>query len=260
MKFTCTRLAAPVGVMSVLVALAILATPAFAANLVVNGGFEADAAVVQLPDPLTGWSASEAGIVGGVLVNSGQVSPVSGLATPGAKSGNYYALLDLSAPSHMALSQSFAVGARPPQTASLSYSWFATYSGDPAVSGNRTGLDSTSNDDVFTVRMDILKSSAGTFSTDAADLVFSNNWKAPISQLPSAWTTYSAAIPADALMAGQLYTLRFAAASNRGPLIAGIDDVSLNVSAAPEPKAWLMILAGLAVVAGVARHRDPQSR
>lgn len=253
-------MAAPAGATCVLFALATPATPAVAANLVVNGGFEADAAVIQSPDPVTGWSASEAGILGGVLVNSGIVSPVSGSATPGAKSGNYYALLDLAAPSHMALSQSFAVGAQPLQSASLSYSWFATYSGDPAVGGNRTGLDSTSNNDVFTVRMDILKSSAGTFSADAADLVFSNNWTTPISQLPSAWTTYSAAIPANALMAGEIYTLRFAAASNRGPLIAGIDDVSLNVSAVPEPHAWLMFLAGLGVVVGVARHRHPQFR
>ena len=257
MSFALRRLALPVAVMSVLAASAV---PATAANLIVNGGFEADAAVIQSPDPVTGWTASEAGILGGVVVNGGSVSPVSGSATPGANSGSYYGLLDLAAPSHMAFSQTFAVGAQPLKSASLSYSWFASYAGDPAVGGNRTGLDSTSNDDVFTIRVDLLKSAAGAFSTDASDLVFSNYYAAPIGQLPSAWTVYSSAIPADALMAGQLYTLRFAAASNRGPLIGGIDDVSLNVSAVPEPRAWLMILAGLGVVAGVARHRDPQSR
>ena len=257
MSFALRRLALPVAVMSVLTAFAV---PATAANLIVNGGFEADSAVIQSPDPVTGWTASEVGLLGGVVVNSGSVSPVSGSATPGASSGNYYALLDLAAPSQMAFSQTFAVGAQPLTSASLSYSWFASYAGDPAVGGNRSGLDSTSNDDVFTIRVDILKSGAGAFSTDAADLVFSNYYTAPIGQLPSAWTVYSSTIPADALMAGQRYTLRFAAASNRGPLIGGIDDVALNVSAVPEPQAWFMLLAGLGIVVGVSRHRHPQFR
>jgi len=257
MSFALCRLALPVAVMSVLTAVAV---PASAANLIVNGGFEADAAVIQSPDPVTGWTASEAGLLGGVVVNSGSVSPVSGSTTPGANSGNYYGLLDLAAPSHMAFSQTFAVGAQPLKSASLSYSWFASYAADPSVGGNRTGLDSTSNDDVFTIRMDILRSGASAFSTDTADLVFSNYYTAPIGQLSSAWTVYASAIPADALMAGQIYTLRFAAASNRGPLIAGIDDVTLNVSAVPEPEAWLMFMAGLGIVAGVARHRHPQFR
>lgn len=257
MRFALCRLALPVAVLSVLT---VVAVPATAANLIVNGGFEADAAVIQSPDPVTGWAASEVGILGGVVVASGSVSPVSGSTTPGANSGSYYGLLDLAAPSHMAFSQTFAVGAQPLQSASLSYSWFASYAGDPSVGGNRTSLDSTSNDDVFTIRVDILKAGAGAFSTNATDLVFSNFYTAPIGQLSSAWTVYSSAIPADALTAGQLYTLRFAAASNRGPLIGGIDDVALNVSAVPEPEAWLMFMAGLGIVAGVARHRHPQIR
>ncbi len=257
MRFALRRSALSVAAMSVLTAFAV---PASAANLIVNGGFEADAAVIQSPDSVSGWTASEVGLLGGVVVNSGSVSPVSGSATPGANSGNYYGLLDLAAPSHMAFSQTFAVGAQPLKSASLSYSWFASYAGDPAVGGNRTGLDSTSNDDVFTIRVDLLKSGAGAFSTDAADLVFSNYYTAPIAQLSSAWTVYSSAIPTDALMAGQIYTLRFAAASNRGPLIGGIDDVALNVSAVPEPEAWVMFLAGLGIVAGVSRHRHPQFR
>ena len=257
MSFTLRRWALPAAVMSVLTAFAM---PATAANLIVNGGFEADAAVIQSPDPVTGWTASEAGILGAVVVNSGSVSPVSGSTTPGANAGSHYALLDLAAPSHMAFSQTFAVGAQPLKSASLSYAWFASYAGDPAVGGNRTDLDSTSNDDVFAIRIDILKSGAGAFSTDAADLVFSNYYTAPTGDLPSAWTVYSTAIPADALMAGQIYTLRFAAASNRGPLIGGIDEVALNVSAVPEPEGWVMILAGLGIVAGVARHRHPQIR
>ena len=257
MRFALRRSALSVAAMSVLTAFAV---PASAANLIVNGGFEADAAVIQSPDPVSGWTASEVGLLGGVVVNSGSVSPVSGSATPGANSGSYYGLLDLAAPSHMAFSQTFAVGAQPLQSASLSYSWFASYAGDPAVGGNRTSLDSTSNDDVFSIRVDILKSGAGAFSTDASDLVFSNYWMAPIDQLPSTWAGYSTAIPADALMAGQLYTLRIAAASNRGPLIGGIDDVALNVSAVPEPEAWVMLLAGLGIVAGVSRHRHPQTR
>ncbi len=257
MNLSPIRLAAPVAVMSVLAA---LSGPAGAVNLIANGSFELDAAVIQSPDPITGWTASEFGIVGAVVVNSGTVSPVSGATTPGANSGNYYALLDLAAPSHLALSQTFSVGARPLQAATLSYSWFASYLGDPAIGGDRTSLDSTSNDDVFTVRVDILKSGAAAFSTDAADLLFTSTWTAAADQLPSGWTVFSAALPAGALTAGQDYTLRFASASNRGPLFGGIDDVSLNVTAVPEPESWALILAGLGLVAGVARHRHPQIR
>ena len=257
MRIIWSRLAAPAGVMCVLAALSV---PAAAVNLISNGGFEADAAVIQSPDPVTGWVASEVGILGGVVINSGAVSPVSGTSTPGPNSGHHYALLDLAAPSHMALSQSFAVGAQALTSATLSYSWFAGYSGDPAVGGDRVSLDSTSNDDVLTLRVDILKSGAAAFSTDAADLIFTTTWTAPLDQLPSAWTVFSTALPADALVAGQTYALRYAAASNRGPLIGGIDDVSLNVTAIPEPKTWALLLAGLGIVAGVARHRPSDRR
>ncbi len=257
MSFALRLPAAPVAVMCLLAG---FAAPASAVNLIVNGGFEADAAVIQSPDPVTGWTASEVGLVGGVVVNSGSVSPVSGATTPGANSGDYYALLDLAVPSHMAFSQTFAVGALPLQAATLSYSWFASYLGDPAVGGDRTSLDSTSNDDVFTVRVDILKAGAAAFSTSAADLVFTSTWTATPDQLPSDWIVFSAALPAGALMAGQDYTLRFASASNRAPLFGGIDDVSINVTAVPEPETWVLILAGFGIAVGVARHRHPHIR
>ena len=63
------------------------ASPASAAELLSNGGFEANAAVVQSPDPVIAWKADELGLIGGVLVNSGLSSPVSGYATVGAASG-----------------------------------------------------------------------------------------------------------------------------------------------------------------------------
>lgn len=257
MRFASRRSARSVAAMSVLAAFAV---PAGAANLIVNGGFEADAAVIQSPDPVTGWTASGAGTLVGVVVNSGSVSPVSKSATPGANSGNFYGLLEPAAPAHLAFAQTVAVGAQSLNSASLSYAWSAWYAGDPVGGDNGTGLDSTSNDDVLTIRMDIPKSVAGAFSTDAADLVFGNYAAAPIGRLPSAWTAHSSAIPTDAQMAGQIYTLRFAAASNRGPLIDSVDDVALNVSAVPETEAWVMFLAGLGVVAFVARHRHPQFR
>ena len=59
MSFALCRQALPAAAVSILVA---FAGPASAANLIVNGGFEADAAVIQSPDPVTGWTASEVGL------------------------------------------------------------------------------------------------------------------------------------------------------------------------------------------------------
>ena len=237
------------------------ASPASAAELLSNGGFEANAALVQSPDPVIAWKADELGLIGGVLVNFGLSSPVSGYATVGAASGSYYALLDLASPSQMALSQSFNIGATSGQTAALSFDWFTNYQGSEAAFLNGTaGLDYTAGDTfapVLTLRVDILKNGASAFSTAAADIVYSQFLQTTLGSGPSPYGSFSQVVTGFGdLLAGQNYTLRIAAAANTASLMVGLDNVSLNVSPVPEPEGWAAALAGLALLGAVKRRRS----
>lgn len=225
-----------------------LLNPAHAANLLTNGGFEADGHTVQSPDAMTGWLASEEGILGGVLVESASVSPVSGYDTVGAASGLHYGLIDLIAPSRAALSQGFVMGAQDAASATLSLDLFVNYSGiETSLSATSLGL-ATDADNVQ-VRVDILKAGASAFSTDAADVLYSLALNPVLASGPLAYQHYEASWSNPGLLAGQHYTLRIAAANTLGSLQVGADNVSLSVSAVPEPKSLALMLVGLGLVA-----------
>jgi hypothetical protein len=242
-------------------AFAAAALPASAAELLSNGGFEANAAVIQSPDPVTAWKADELGVIGGVVVNAGLTSPVSGYATVGAASGSYYALLDLASPSQMALSQTFNAGTTSNQTATLSFDWFTNYQGSETAFLNGTaGLDHTAGgsfDPVLTLRVDILKNGASAFSTAAADIVYSQFLLAPLASGPSPYGNFSQVVSGfGSLLANQNYTLRIGAAANTASLMVGLDNFSLNVSPVPEPEAWASALAGLMLLGAWKRRRQ----
>jgi hypothetical protein len=231
-----------------------LSPAAWSAQLIANGGFEADTAVIQSPDAFTAWQAAEEGILGGVAINTGLVTPASGGATVGAASGLNYAVLDLAAPSRMSISQSFTLGAEPVGSMTLGLRWFANYAGtETSFIGGAAGLDYTSDSPVLSLRVDILKAGTSAFSTAAEDLVFSGDFAAPLSLGPQAYVGYSA--PVYGLMAGHSYSLRFAAAANRGALGIGIDEVSLTTTPVPEPATWMLVCAGLAFMAAMACRR-----
>ena len=236
-----------------LLALALSPT-AWAAQLIANGGFEADAAVIQSPDAFTAWAAAEDGLIGGVAINQGLSTPASGTATVGAASGTHYAVLDLAAPSRMALSQTFTVGAQRVESTTLSFQWFANYGGTEAafISGGQ-GLDHTGRQPVLALRVDVLKAGAAAFSTAAEDLVFSGYFTAPLAAGTQPYVAFSQTFLG--LAAGETYSLRFAAAANRGLLAVGIDDVSLDVNSVPEPTTWALMAAGLALLGAAARRR-----
>ena len=231
-----------------------LAPAAWSQQVIQNGSFEADAAVIQSPDPFTAWTAAENGILGGVAINKGTIAPASGAATVGASDGKNYAVLDLAQPSQMALWQTFSIGAQPVASATLSFKWFANYSGaETAFIHGPQGLDYNSSDDVLTFRVDILKAGASAFSTAASDLAFSALLNAPLSGGPNPYLGFSQNV--SGLVAGETYSLRFAAAANRGQLAVGIDNVALTVSPVPEPSAWALMAAGLSFVAFAIRRR-----
>jgi len=230
-----------------------LTAQAQAAQVLGNSGFEADGQTVQSPDAIASWSASEEGIFGGVLVESGTVSPVSGEATAGAASGHYYGLIDLIAPSRAALSQSFTLGAQDAASASLSLDLFVHYVG-AETSFSLAALGLSTDAENVQVRVDILKAGASAFSTDATDVLYSLALSPSLLAAASAYTHYEASWSNTGLLAGQTYTLRIAAANTLGSLQVGVDNVALQVSPVPEPQSLALILAGLGV-AGTLRAR-----
>ena len=231
-----------------------LSPAAWSVQIVANGGFEADAATLQSPDPFTAWKAAEHGILGGVAIASGDFTPASGSPTVGATSGLNYAVLDLAAPSRMAISQRFTLGAEPVKAATLSFQWFANYAGtETAFISGPSSLAYNGSQAVLALRVDILKAGASAFSTTADDLVFSGTFTAPLAAGPQPYVAFSQTFLG--LAAGETYSLRFAAAANRGSLSVGIDDVSLAVKSVPEPSTWALMAAGLALHGVAARRR-----
>ncbi|HRI16081.1 MAG TPA: hypothetical protein PLX89_24040 [Verrucomicrobiota bacterium] len=78
-----------------------LVVSASAAELLVNGGFEAG---------LSGWTVTDqAGSSGSFYAVSGTTTPLSGFGTVGPASGLQYGLTDQGGPGAHALSQSFTV-------------------------------------------------------------------------------------------------------------------------------------------------------
>lgn len=246
-----------IGALGLAVAMALAAMPAAAAgpvDLIVNGGFEADPATVQSPDPITGWGSFENGLIGGVMVHSGGISPVSGGATVGALSGNNYGLLDLAQPAAMALLQSFDV-VQSLTAATLTFGWFVNYGGSETSFEPGADLDPNAPGTNLQFRVDLLREGAVADSVAAADVLWSQAIDAPLSVGPNGYTAFSTSLSPSLLVAGQGYQLRFAAVANTGPLMVGLDDVALNVTAVPEPATALLTLGGLAALAGAVRRR-----
>lgn len=233
----------------------VAAASANAANLIQNGGFEADGFETYTP---SGWVVNEVGQLGGVLATDAMSSPATGWATVGAAGGSFYALLDNFAPSHVALSQTFSVGAQALASANLSFSWFANVQApatDFAV--HSSGLDYTAGDTYDAnqhIRVDILRGSATPFSTAASDVVFSHVLGDTASAGPNGYTTASFNL-GGLLNANETYQLRFASVGNVAQMQSGIDDVSLSVTPVPEPETYALMLAGLGLLGLAARRR-----
>lgn len=233
---------------SLLVSAAALgAQSASALELITNGGFEADGVDVYSPDPITGWTASSAGIIGGAGVIGATTSPGSGFAVPGPASGGFYAFLDAAQPSVNAISQTFStIGVT---AATLSFKLFALDA--QGIGGTQTStLDYTNAPNQY-LRVDLLKSAAGPFDTGTS--IVTNLLSADGSPI-AAYGDYSFDLT-PWLATGGSYQLRFASVANAGPLVVGIDDVSLDVRPVPEPSAWAMLAAGLAALGFTAQRR-----
>ena len=136
-------------------------------------------------------------------------------------------------------------------TATLTFQMFV---GDPNNTGfavasdanpNRL-LDYTANNANQFGRVDLLNGGTNAFSTASADVV--RNFYFNVDQNmgnPSPWVQYTFDVKAN-LVAGKTYRLRFGDVSNINPILMGVDNVSLNYTAAALPEvgsAWLLLAA-----------------
>jgi hypothetical protein len=219
-------------------ALALIPGHASAAQILSNGGFDAG---------LTGWTKSDTtGSDGTFSLQTGTVSPLSGTAVPAPPSAPNSAMTDAQGPGTHVLYQDFAVTG-PVGSAVLTFSLFL---------GNQAGAYYVPSPATFDfgvaafnqqARVDVLLSSAGAFSLSSNDVLL-NVFQTPSGSatLPSGYANYSFQI-ASVLNANVNRTLRlrFAEVDNVAPFQLGVDNVSLETSAVPEPVSF--VTAGLGV-------------
>jgi hypothetical protein len=237
----------------VLAGLALAGAQAQAANLIQNGGFEADLTPSYSP---ANWQVFEDSTFGSVLATSGTSAPASGWDTVGAASGNNYGIIDANWAGGYALAQSFSTGQV--ASATLSFSMFVNdqrSSQAPII--DSTGLDYTTGGDYRDnqhVRVDLLSAGADPLHTGSSVLrsFYLGGANGPTTN--NNYSNYSFDVGAD-LAAGGNYVLRFAAVTNVAQMQIGIDNVSLNVTPVPEPESYAMLLAGLGLLGGVAARR-----
>ncbi len=237
-----------------LAGITVFSMPAFAVELIQNGGFETQG--VDAND-IINWNQAEAGFLGGVLADTGTTTAVTGNTTVGAHTGNYYGLLDNWGVAQSALYQTFtATGVT---SATLSFNMFVNNQNNTTEIAS-SGLDFTALDPNQHVRVDLLKSSASTFSTDNADILQSFYiGGATGSQTANGYGSYNFNISTILANDGN-YTLRFATVANQSSLQLGVDNVSINaVAAVPEAETYAMMLAGLGLIGFVGRRRNKNS-
>lgn len=218
-----------------------------AVELIQNGGFEADHAVVQSPDAISAWQQTEDGVIGSVLVSNGGEA-LNGDPLPAAAAGQYFGLLDNISNNRQQLSQVFTTAQV--SSASLSFSLFFAHAGQGAVSDAGLAYDWDVAGDNLQYRVDLLTGNADSFALQSSllkSLIVSGDSTA-------GWHNYSFDI-SDELAAGGSFQLRFASVSNIGQSQLGIDNVSILAAPVPEPETYALLLVGLGALAIGTRSR-----
>jgi hypothetical protein len=214
-----------------------------ATEIVVNGGFETG--------NFSGWNVNDKG-GSALFVESGTESPATAHDTVAAAAGTFYAVTDGTVGA-TALIQQFMIGAV--SQATLSFDMFVN-SGE-AVSIDASGLDHETGgsfDPNQHVRVDILSADADVFDTGSGVLASLVTGLPGTVSATNPYVSYSFDLTS-LLAAGGTYQLRFAQVNNQAYLVQGIDNVSLQVTAVPEPEIYALMLAGLGLVGMVARRR-----
>jgi hypothetical protein len=220
----------------------LFATPAQAANLIVNGDFETGT--------LAGWTVETRFPVGvapdasSFFADNTTTTPLTASPTVGPSHKSWYAVSDETSPSARVLYQSFTTPTAF-TTLTLQFDLFVNDASGAGAPG--ATLDPNVPNQHATA--DILKAGADPFSTAAGDVVqnFYNGVDGPPAQ---PYTSYGPGGIFDltgVLAPNTTYILRFADVSNLGQLNTGVDNVDLEFTApaaTPEP-ASLVLFASI---------------
>jgi hypothetical protein len=218
-----------------------LSLPAHA-SLILNGGFESG---------LAGWTAADRiGSDGTFFLQTGTSSPVNGFPVPPPPEGTFAAMTDSQAPGSHILYQDFLV----PTSlggGTIGFSLFINNMADNFYTPSH--LDFSTPDLNQQARVDVMTTSADPFSLDVLQNLYQT---LPGDPLVSGYTSFLLDIsPLLLSHAGETLRLRFAEVDNVFFFNLGVDAVSIDVTAAPEPSLWMLLGAPLAGLGLRARRR-----
>ena len=227
-------------IIAVALALAALAAPADAQQMIQNGGFEFG---LSSWNPLA-WPGSN----GDVFTSTSTTTPLSGRDAIGPHSGTRYALTDMTEAGAYEIQQTFQLSAAA-TSAIFSFAMSIDNFANAATIG--LGFDPFNGPNQY-VSVDLFAGTPSPFSS--ASLM--NFYKGSTTSFgPNPYVTYTFDITALLNAAGD-YTIRFAEVDNQGYHNMAVDDVSLVVVATPEPGSALLVGIGLlGIFAGRLRRR-----
>lgn len=222
--------------------------PLFGAQILTNGSFDS---------ALTGWStANQAGSDGTFALQSGTVSPSTGSPVPAPPGSPSAAMTDAQGPGTHILYQDFTLTA-PVGSAVLSFAAFFGNTAGAFYTPTPASLDFAAAAFNQQARVDILLASAPAFSVAGSDILLNILQTGTGTPITNSYATTSVDI-GSVLNAHPNTTLRlrFAEVDNVAPFRLGVDSVSLETSAVPEPSAFATVsISLLALAAALRRHR-----
>lgn len=226
-------------------ALALALTSAAHAGLINNGGFESG---------FSDWSiADQPGSDGGYAIQTGTLSPVNGETVPAPPGGTYAAMTDAMGPGSHVLYQDFVV----PAAVADAKLKFSLYVNNSIAGSFRTPatLDFATAALNQQARVDLLPITADPFSVAPADILLNAFQTLTADPLVSGYTGYEVDITSLLQAhAGQTLRLRFAEVDNLGPLLFGIDNVSIDLPGVPDGGTPIFFLAaGLGAIGWLGR-------